>query len=690
VETGRAIMATISSARPSWQRGPVFKFFASLKLAVVLLAVLIVAAIAGTIWESSFDTKVARAYVYRAPWFNLWLVLLGANLIVSALSRWPWRKHHVAFLVTHLGIITLLTGSLIGRIFGIEGTITLFKGDPPSNRLLIDEHQLRVHDSDGVLKGYRAEFLHRPPTPQHPRDLGKLDSGAWLSVIDYAEAIDAKLNPRPLDSGGTPALHFTIKTAMMGQQLESWLLADNAQNGNFAMGLANIELKRGKAQIPNNGHPERMPSGSRDPGEVTSQLTQRDPSTSLGMTKSGAETELEESIFVFAKLPDQISHVAKGGGTGAKILFSLPQNGDKGQLTISLAGKTQTLDVAQNLKKDVAIAGTPFTVRIENYWADLRIQDGKPVSVSDSPNNPAVVVTLRGRGVPIATSAPNTHGNEQALSTNGGPSTIPNIAPAMNEANAAENHLTLFVADDGAISYELDSRKLGHSSGPLELNKPLVTGWADWQLVVDRILPHAEQWMDFAPAKSESANQLPDGVRIRVQQNGETFEQWVSAGWQITVPTSPNPIGISYGWRSTPLPIALELLDFEVARNEGNDAPAGFKSTLRVSTAEGDSATGQCWMNHPFSFPGNWWRTWSGQTFKMSQASWNPENLGQSTIQILRDPGWLLKWIGSLLIVTGVFLLFYVRKFRRQYATAKTNRIIAPSSAPEAREVAIS
>src|SRR4029078_170732 len=129
----------------------------------------------------------------------------------------------------------------------------------------------------------------------------------------------------------------------------------------------------------------------------------------------------------------------------------------------------------------------------------------------------------------------------------------------MNEANAAENHLTLFVADDGAISYELYSRKLGRSSGPLEINKPLVTRCADWQLVVDRILPHAEQWMEFTPVKNDSANQLPDGVRVRVQQNGETFDPWISAGWQITLPISPNPIGISYGWRSTPLPIALEL-----------------------------------------------------------------------------------------------------------------------------------
>src|SRR5437016_9643627 len=230
-----------------WQSNPVFEFFASLKLAVVLLAVLIVAAIAGTIYESSFDAKVARTYVYGAPWFNIWLVLLGANLAVSALSRWPWRKHHLAFLITHLGIITLLIGSLIGRIWGIEGTITLFKGEPPTNRLLADQRELRVHDVDGIVKAYPAEFLHHPPTPQHPRNVGRLASGARLQIVDYATAIEGKLNPKSLADGGSPALHFTISTAMMNQRLESWLLADDPQHGNFSMGLANIEFKRGAA-----------------------------------------------------------------------------------------------------------------------------------------------------------------------------------------------------------------------------------------------------------------------------------------------------------------------------------------------------------------------------------------------------------------------------------------------------------
>jgi hypothetical protein len=620
-------MADSTSGRLKWQRGPIFRFFASLKLAVVLLAVLIIGSIAGTIYESSFDAKIARAYVYGAPWFNLWLVLLGANLAVSALSRWPWRKHHVAFLITHLGIITLLTGSLIGRIWGIEGTITLFKGDPPSNRLLVDEHQLRVHDSDGIIKGYRAEFLHHPPTSRQPRDLGILAGGAHLSVIDYANAIDSRLNPRVAAATGTPALHFAIKTAMMGQNLESWLLADDPQHGSFSMGLATIELKRATAD------------------------------GSLGVT--GNATDIEESIFAFAKSPEQIGRAAKGGSSGAKVSLSQPVSAnDKGQVTISLNGKAQSIDVAKNLTRTIPLEGTNFTARIDNYWPDFRMENGKPVSVGDAPNNPAVIVTIEGRGFPRQSAGHHESGD---VSTNGGPSTMP---PPMNEANAAPNHLTLYFAENGAISYELQSRKLGQSSGILELNQPLNTGWADWQLVVDKIMPRAEPWMDFTPAKSESKD-MPDGVRMRIDQNGQRLEQWIPSGWEVAIPTSLQPISVAFGFRSIPLPIALELLDFEVARNEGNDAPAGFKSTLRVSTAEGETAAGQCWMNHPYSFPGGWWRAWSGLTFKMSQASWNPENLGQSTIQVLRDPGWSLKWVGSLLIVTGVFLMFYVKKFRR-------------------------
>jgi hypothetical protein len=639
-----------SSERSAWQRNPIFEFFASLKLAVVLLAVIIVAAIAGTLYESSFDAKVARAYVYGAPWFNLWLLLLGANLACSALSRWPWRKHHLAFLITHLGIITLLIGSLIGRIWGIEGTITLFKGEPPTNRLLVNERQLRVHDVDGIVKGYAAEFLHHPPTTQHPRDLGLLASGARLSIIDYASAIEAKLNPKPLNDRGTPALHFAIATAMMNQRLDGWLLADDPQSGNFSMGLANIELKRGSAPTPTSSN-GRDGSPSRSSSE--SEASHRDQ-----------EVDIEESIFAFSKAPEeQIGHVRKGGSTGAKVRLEQPQNGSKGRILVSFGEKEATFDVAQNLGNDVAIPGTPFTLKVDDYWADFRIENGKPGSLSDQPNNPAVLITIRGKGVPASAAETNPHDGSKDLTTTGGPPSMP--APG----EATPNHLTLFIADDGGISYELTSRKNGKSSGKIELNAPLPTGWADWQLTVDKTMPHAASSMDFNPVDSQTTPataDLPDGLRLRIQQNGETLERWAPAGWQITIPTSSSPTMVAYGWKTVSLPIGLELLDFEVKRNEGSDSPAGFKSNLRIVTADGETATGACWMNHPFSYPGTWWHTWTGLTYKISQASWNPENLGQSTVQILRDPGWLLKWIGSLLVVIGVFMMFYLQPYRKQ------------------------
>ena len=383
-----------SSARPAWLRNPVFKFFASVKLAVVLLAVLIIGAISGTIYESSFDAKVARAYVYGAPWFNIWLILLGTNLAVSALSRWPWRKHHVAFLVTHLGIITLLTGSLIGRIWGTEGTITLFKGEPPTNRLLVDQHQLRVHDIDGIVKGFPAEFLHHPPTPERPRDLGLLASGARLSIIDYAPAIEGKLNPKPLNAGGAPALHFTIKTAMMGQNLESWLLADDPQHGTFGMGLANIELKRGAAALV----AAASPAAKADDDPARKQL--------------GKMSILRNRSSRLAKRRTNRSGASPKAAAPARKCAWNNQTETKDASSFRSAEKNRRSTSRKISGSEVKIDNTPFTLKIDNYWPDFRIQDGKPGSLSDQPNNPAVLVTIRGKGAPVtaATAKRSAHG----------------------------------------------------------------------------------------------------------------------------------------------------------------------------------------------------------------------------------------------------------------------------------------
>jgi hypothetical protein len=49
---------------PTWLRyNPLFRFLSSLHLALILLAVLILASIVGTIYESRLTAEVARAYI---------------------------------------------------------------------------------------------------------------------------------------------------------------------------------------------------------------------------------------------------------------------------------------------------------------------------------------------------------------------------------------------------------------------------------------------------------------------------------------------------------------------------------------------------------------------------------------------------------------------------------------------------
>ena len=59
----------------------------SLDLAILLLISLAGVCAIATFLESGFSARVARAYVYNAPWFNVWLLLLALNLTCSAATR---------------------------------------------------------------------------------------------------------------------------------------------------------------------------------------------------------------------------------------------------------------------------------------------------------------------------------------------------------------------------------------------------------------------------------------------------------------------------------------------------------------------------------------------------------------------------------------------------------------------------
>ena len=662
------VVALAPPSRPRWLRWRLFRFVGSIQLAVVLLGVVIVASIFGTIYESGFDADVARAYIYGAAWFNLWLLFLALNLAASAASRWPWQRRHTGFLITHLGIIILLAGALIGRTWGVEGTMTLFKGRAPDNRLLVSQRQLYVTEGGEPGRSSPVTFpvrvVGRRPSAAKPWTLGRTPGGWTVELTDYAPHLASRFQPEvPTLAAGQPAVHLRLVSPRLGRTMERWLLAGDEEHDAFDLGMASVRLLPGAAPAAaGDAKPETVPPGGED----------RDP--------------VDENIVAFAKRPgEQAGQAAPGKmASGAKVRLSVGSGGRR-LVNVEWRGAAWEFDADADRGKDEDLGHGGLFVRIGDFWPDFTLRDGQPATASAEPNNPAVLVRVHGR------LTANADGETVAAADD--PNRLD--ANATSPTTAAANAATLYCDAAGALTYSLRS---GGSPQPvrgtLTPGQPINTGWADWQIVVDQVLPRAVEHTVFEPSETRPKGAGPmagdggsgtvtDGVRVRLSRPGQpTHEQWVGAGWQVTTPTTggadDRPVQLVYGWQIEPLPIGLELTNFEVERNEGTDDPAGFRSTVRVTATDGATDAGSCWMNHPHNFPGSPLHTWTGFTYKISQASWNPDNLDQSSVQILRDPGWSLKWVGCLLVCAGIVTLFYGRPHPGETAAARA-RVARPN-----------
>lgn len=67
-------------------------------------------------------------HVFKSIWFNLFLAVLATGLVFVLIKRKPFRLTQAGFLFSHVGVILILAGGLIGRMFGGEGFIDLHEG----------------------------------------------------------------------------------------------------------------------------------------------------------------------------------------------------------------------------------------------------------------------------------------------------------------------------------------------------------------------------------------------------------------------------------------------------------------------------------------------------------------------------------------------------------------------------------
>lgn len=114
-----------------------FHFLGGVHFAIGLIASAAAMVVAGTLLESQTDSHLwAAKWTYGHPLFSLLLGLFFINILFAALRRWPFQKRHIPFLMTHLGLLMIIGGTLIKNQWGLQGHLSLIEGSESSHVLL--------------------------------------------------------------------------------------------------------------------------------------------------------------------------------------------------------------------------------------------------------------------------------------------------------------------------------------------------------------------------------------------------------------------------------------------------------------------------------------------------------------------------------------------------------------------------
>lgn len=240
------------------------KFFASLKLAVLVILGLAFACGTATVLESLYDTPTAKYWVYSSPWFHGILALLCINLAAVMVDRWPWKIKHIPFLFAHIGILVLMFGSWLTEKVGLDGSLRISEGEVGSI-VEVDEPMLVVTEK-GKVQSFPVKWT--PPEVKFSPVSYKKDLGYDLKIQDYITHADASYEfvqrqPQmaPVDHP-KPALKITLTGGPMQITQDFWLWTGDPSTQGMQAGPAWLEL----TDATDPGSPTRRPDGAGPQG----------------------------------------------------------------------------------------------------------------------------------------------------------------------------------------------------------------------------------------------------------------------------------------------------------------------------------------------------------------------------------------------------------------------------------------
>ena len=638
----------------------VYEFFASLRFAVVLIALLAIVLGLGTFVESGFGTEAVKFGVWNTWWFTLLNALLAVSIFCAAAIRYPWKRHQTGFVITHIGLLVLLAGCLLSQRGGVDAQIPLLEGERGS-RAFEDSHhftlRLRPAGSRAEPTAFGPiEFRSGPfnwgeygktrswfPWGLAPRDMGLLHDadGIRLEVLDF----------------------YADSTAALAPSVKLRIGSDSfAGAGDRGMWMP-VEL-------------------SWEPDPLRSSQARHRASVGGGTVvfwKIGSPAEAEAFL---AGLPDP----ALGCG-------------GKGQLVLVADGKPVRLRIEDVLGKErFPVDGTDLFVEVTDFeekLAAVRVRvrrgaEGKDEELVVLADLPEVTIQAPRTGVYgtlwIERAAADASERMQG------------------SAKSRIDVVQVPAADAAAAGHRLLYRRWQQpkaDGGPLPIDGSPVPAFAmpmaKLELRVDRFLPAdrlevATLPLPFSKDKVPSAKRRAAKVRLTVDGHAEEFwlaglpiqpvEETPGPAEERTVEGMSRSVTIGLVPDSIDVGFDVKLDNFERKLDPGTSQASHFSSVVEFLAKGGsplvrnpvtitmnapvdfsDPATGRSYRLFQESFMGPWLP--GDELYERFTKGWRerPEKLEASVLTVNYDPGRGVKYLGSGLIVAGIFTMFYMRAY---------------------------
>ncbi len=189
----------------------------SMKVAVATLFIFGVTIGIATFIENDYGTETARALIYSARWFELFLLFFTLLIIYNIIKYKSYKREKLSIFTFHFAFIIIAIGAFITRYYGYEGIMHIREGQSSSTMV----SNIKVLQIDAIKgderKHFEKQVFFSSMTKNHLTKILNIDNkNIKVKLIKYLPTAIQELVPDP---NGKKVIALKVSNGSRGRDI---------------------------------------------------------------------------------------------------------------------------------------------------------------------------------------------------------------------------------------------------------------------------------------------------------------------------------------------------------------------------------------------------------------------------------------------------------------------------------------